>query len=209
MFRNLFRPDSNLMITMNWITDCIFFSLFWLMGSFLLIPFGGVSAALYDATFRTYRGNEQHGWSRFLKVFRSNWKAGILPGVVYLTLFFGTFWLMIQVWNAAVYGQISWALFSAAAILALVVLGTLNVMFPLLSRFENTMSGLLRNTVLLALSNLPQTLAVGFISAAGVLLSIRFIFPLFIMPCLCTLISTLFLEPMFKPFMNTETDAAD
>ena len=31
MFRNLFKPDSPLMITMSRITDCIFLSLFWLL----------------------------------------------------------------------------------------------------------------------------------------------------------------------------------
>ena len=85
----------------------------------------------------------------------------------------------------------------------------LNVMFPMMSRFENQTAVLLRNTVLLSLANLPHTLAVGFVSAIGLLLSIRFIFPMFLCPCLCALISSLFIEPMFKPYMNEETDAAE
>ena len=32
MFRNLFRPDSGLMITMTQLTDSIFLSLFWILG---------------------------------------------------------------------------------------------------------------------------------------------------------------------------------
>ena len=32
MFRRLFDPQSGLMITMTQITDCIFLSLFWLLG---------------------------------------------------------------------------------------------------------------------------------------------------------------------------------
>ena len=34
MFKRLFDPDNALMITMARITDCIFLSLFWLLGSF-------------------------------------------------------------------------------------------------------------------------------------------------------------------------------
>lgn len=204
MFRNLLRPGSGLMVTMNWVTDCIFFSLFWILGAFPLITLGGISAALYDAVYRTYRGNEQHGWMRFFHVFRTNWKAGILPSVIWLVLFCTGAWGMIQIWNAAVYGQISWVFFSAASIFALVFLGSLNIMFPMLSRFDNSLPVLLRNTVLLSLSNLPLTLGVGFVHALTLILCVRFIYPLFFLPALAALLSSLFIEPMFKPFMATE-----
>ena len=32
MSRSIFHPDSALMITMTQITDCIFLSIFWLLG---------------------------------------------------------------------------------------------------------------------------------------------------------------------------------
>lgn len=201
MFRNLLRPGNGLLITMSWVTDCIFFSLFWILGAFPLLTLGGISAALYDAVYRTYRGNEEHGWIRFFQVFRANWKAGIVPSVIWLILFFTGAWGMIQIWNAAVYGQISWAIFSAAALFALLFLGTLNIMFPMLSRFDNSLSALLRNTVMLALANIPLTLGLGFVQALSLFLCIRFIYPLFFLPALAALISSLFLEPMFKPFM--------
>ena len=41
------------------------------------------------------------------------------------------------------------------------------------------------------------------------MLSARFVFPVFFLPCLCSLISSLFIEPMFRPYMNeTSKDAA-
>ena len=49
MFRNLFSPDSQLMITMTRITDFIFLSLFWLLCSFPVVTMGASFAALYDA----------------------------------------------------------------------------------------------------------------------------------------------------------------
>ena len=49
MFKNLFNPESGLMITMSWVTDCIFLSLFWIVTSFPLVTIGASSAALYDA----------------------------------------------------------------------------------------------------------------------------------------------------------------
>lgn len=207
MFRNLLRPDSALMITMTQITDCIFLSLFFLLGCFPVVTAGASFAALYDASFRTFRQGEKNSWQRFFHVFRENWRTGIVPTAVFLAVLAGTLWGVIQVWNAAVAGSLSWGLFSAAALAGVLVLGVLSVLFPVLSRFENSTTGLLRNTVLLALGNLPRTLALGVLNAVSGYLCVRYIFPLFFLPSLAALIGSLFLEPMFRPFMNTE-DAA-
>ena len=207
MFRNLFNPESGLMITMTQITDCIFLSLFFLLGCFPVVTIGASSAALYDAVFRGYRKGDKHPWQRFLQVFRRNWKAGILPTAVYLVLFALLAKGLIAVWNAAVYGEISWMVFSAAAFAGVLILGILSVLFPMLSRFENSFGALMKNTVFLAMANLPRTLVLGILNAAAFLLCLRYIFPLFFLPALAALLSTLLLEPMFKPYMPSENAA--
>ena len=207
MFRNLFHPDSALMLTMTQITDCIFLSLFFLVGCFPVVTAGASFAALYDASFRTFRQGEKNSWQRFFRVFRQNLKAGILPTVVFLAVLGFGGWAMIRVWNAAVAGTVSWTVFSVAMAAGLILLGILSVLFPVLSRFENSTAGLLRNTLLLALANLPRTLALGVLNAVTGFLCLRFVFPLFFLPSLAALLGSLFLEPMFRPFMNPE-DAA-
>ena len=207
MFRNLFSPDSALMITMTQITDCIFLSLFWLLGCFPVVTIGASFAALYDASFRGLRKGDKPSWQRFWKVFKDNWKAGIVPTVLFLILAFLLGKGMIGLWNAAVYGQISWMLFAAGEFLGVTALGILSVGFPLLSRFENSLGMLLKNTLFLALANLPRTILLGILSAAAVLLCARFVFPLFFLPSLGALIASVLVEPMFKPFLPEE-DAA-
>ena len=201
MLRNLLRPDSGLMIAMTQITDCIFLSLFWILGCIPVVTIGTACAALYDAVFRGFRQGDRHPWQRFWQVFRENWKAGILPTVIFLALFFLLGKAMILVWNAAATGAISWMLFSAAAFLGVTALGILSLMFPVLSRFENSLGGLLKNTLLLALANLPRTIGLGIVTAAAILLCLRFVFPLFFLPALAALIDSLLVEPMFKPFL--------
>ena len=207
MFRNLFSPDSALMITMTQITDCIFLSLFWLLGCFPVVTIGASFAALYDASFRGLRKGDKHSWQRFWKVFKDNWKAGIVPTVLFLILAFLLGKGLIGLWNAAVYGQISWMLFAAGEFLGVTALGILSVAFPVLSRFENSLGMLLKNTLFLALANLPRTILLGILSAAAVLLCARFVFPLFFLPSLGALIASVLVEPMFKPFLPEE-DAA-
>lgn len=207
MFRNLFNPDNALMITMTQVTDCIFLSLFFLLGCFPVVTMGASFAALYDATFRSYRKGDKHPWQRFLHVFKTNWKAGILPTVVFLLAFGVLAKALVALWNAAVYGEISWMVFSGGAFAGVLVLGILSVLFPTLSRFENSFLGLLKNTVFLALANLPRTLCLGILNAAAVLLCAQFVFPLFFLPALAALLGSLLIEPMFKPYMPSENAA--
>lgn len=209
MFKNLFNPDNALMSTMTQITDCIFLSLFWLLCSFPVVTIGPASAALYDAVYYGFRKKDKHPWSRFFLAFKNNLKSGIAPGILYLVLFCGFGWGLIQIWNAAVWEQVSFGLFSAAAFVVLLILGIMSVLFPLLSRFNNSFGGLLRNTLLLGLVNLPRTLCLGLINAISILLCVKFIFPLFFLPALASLLGTLCLEPMFKPYMGEEEIVQD
>ena len=207
MFKNLLNPNNFLMITMNWITDCIFLSLFWLLGCFPVVTVGASFAALYDSAFRAFRKGEKNAWQRFLKVYRDNWKASILPTVV----FFGAAWLlgktMIGLWNSAAAGNLSMLVFSGGAFVGVLILGMLSLLFPVLSRFENSFAGLLKNTVLIGLVNLPRTLALGLLNTVMIFLCIRFVVPLFFLPALAALIGSLFIEPMFKPYMPEEEAA--
>jgi len=208
MFRNLFNPENALMITMAQITDCIFLSLFWFMGCFPVVTIGASFAALYDATYRGFRKGDKHCWQRFWQVYRVNWKAGIAPTVVFLA---GSFLLskgLIALWNSAVAGSISWMVFSAAAFIAVLVLGILSLMFPMLSRFENSFFNLQKNTFFLAMANLPRTLILGILNAGSAFLCLRFVFPLFFLLSLAALIGSLFIEPMFKPYLHSEEGAA-
>ena len=206
MFRNLFSPDSGLMITMTQLTDSIFLSLFWILGCMPVVTIGASCAALYDAAFRGFRRGEKHCWQRFWLVFRENWKGGIVPTVLFLALLCLLGKAMILVWNAAATGAISWMLFSAAGFLGVTILGVLSLTCPVLSRFENSLGGLLKNTALLGLANLPRTIGLGFVNAAAMFLCVRFVFPLFFLPALAALISSLLVEPMFRPFLPKETE---
>lgn len=204
MFRKFLNPDNALMITMTQITDCIFLSLFWLIGCIPVVTIGASFAALYDSTYRGFRQGEKHCWSRFLEVYRENWKAGILPTGVFLAVLYLLVQLLVSLWNRAVAGAVSWMVFSGGAFVGVLVLGIVSVLFPMLSRFENPLPVLLKNTVFLAMAHLPRTLALGILNAAAGLLCAFFVLPLFFLPSLAALIGSILIEPMFKPYMPSE-----
>ena len=201
MFRKFLNPDNALMITMTQITDCIFLSMFWLLGCIPVVTLGASFAALYDATYRGFRQGEKHSWGRFWQVYRENWKAGILPTAVFLAVLTLVTKVLVTLWNTAVAGGISWMLFSGLAFVGVVVLGILSVLFPMLSRFENPVPVLLKNTLFLAMANLPRTVALGILNTAAGLACAFFVLPLFFLPALAALIGSVLIEPMFKPYL--------
>ena len=204
MFRNLFNPDSGLMITMSRITDVIFLSLFWLVCCIPVVTAGASFAALYDAAFRGARRGEKNSWQRFLKVYKDNWKISIGPTLLLIAAVFILAKALIALWNGAVAGTISWLVFSGAAFIAVVIVGILSVLFPMLSRFENSLGALLKNTVMLSLASLPRTIALGFMNTLSLFLCVRLVIPLFFLPSLVALVSSFLIEPMFKPYMGEE-----
>ena len=207
MFRKFLNPDNALMITMTQITDCIFLSMFWLLGCIPVVTLGASFAALYDATYRGFRKGEKHSWGRFWQVYRENWKAGILPTAVFLAVLTLVTKGLVALWNTAVAGEISWMLFSGLAFVGVVVLGILSVLFPMLSRFENSLAALLKNTVFLSLANLPRTVVLGFLNAVTLFLCARLVVPLFFLPSLAALLGSFAIEPMFAPYMSDENAA--
>lgn len=204
MFRNLFKPDSGLMITMNQLTDCIFLSLFFILGCFPVVTAGASFAALYDSVYHGFRKGDKHCWQRFLSTYKANWKESILPTLVFYAVVFCLGKTLIPLWNAAVYGEISFAVFSGAAFIGVLIVGILSVLFPMLSRFENTTAQLLKNTLFLSMAKLPRTLVLGMLNTVSGFLCLVYIFPLFFLPALAALIGTVIIEPMFKPYLPAE-----
>lgn len=207
--KGLFRPDSDLMIFMGWVTDCIFLSLFFLAGCVPVVTAGASVAALYNAVYHGFRRGEKNTWLRFWDTFRDNWKGAIVPTLLFLAVGSGLWYGMIQLWNAAVYAKISWGIFAAVAMMGLVVAGMLSVLFPMLSRFENSLGTLVKNTVLLSLAHLPRTLLLGLINGGTVLLCALYIMPVFLVPMLAALFSCFLIEPMFRPYMPKEEEETE
>lgn len=209
MRNRLFDPESQLMKTLTEITDCIFLSLFFFLCALPVISSGASVAALYDAAYRGFRGGEKNSWKRFFRVFRENFKASLLPTLVFLPLLLALVRAVVSLWNGAAAGSMSWTAFSALTLLCVLGLGVLSVLFPLLSRFENSFFALLKNTLLLSLANLPRTLVLGLLNALTLFFCLRFVVPVFFLPALAALLGSLLIEPMFRPFMPAEEEHSD
>ena len=123
----LFNYNNPVIVFMVRVANMIIVSLYWILCCIPVVTVGASFAALYDASYRTFRKNERNSWQRFFAVFRDNWKAGILPTLIFLLAGWGLIKGVIALWNLAVAGTMSWMLFSALAFVA----GGMNVVYQI------------------------------------------------------------------------------
>ena len=207
MFGKLFNPENGLMITMGWITDCLFLSLLWLFFSVFLIPLGPASAALYDTAVHTFWYKEEVVYRRFFRSFQKNLKIGIPAGLICLVVG----WLGYVAWNriaAFSANSAGYMLLWGYFVILLLILGIITFLFPLLSRFETGLAGLFKNCVVLCMLHLPRTMLLSFLSVVTIWLCLWLWWPVIFMPCLSALIASVFIEPVLKPYMPEETAPA-
>ena len=209
MFRKYLNPENDLMIMLSEITDILFLSIFWLLGSFLVITAGPATAALYDAVYHGFRLRENDSWHRFLRSFRTNFKTGLLASIPVGAILAVMLWVLTMLFAAAASGMVSWILFVAAGFAALLLIGVLAVIFPLLSRFETGVGQLIGNAFRLALANLPRTAALAVIHGLTIFACVRYVLPLLFLPALCMLVSTFLIEPMLKPYLPGADDGEE
>lgn len=206
MFNKLMDSDNGLVITMNWITDCLFLSMLWLLFSIFLIPFGPATAALYDTVVHTFRMGEKVVYRRFFQSMKKNMRTGIPAGL--LSLAAG--WAGLKIWDwlgaAAADSEVGYALLWGFFVLLLVFVGMMSFLFPLLSRFETNLPRLFANCILLGMANLPRTAALSLLSAVSIWFCAWLWWPVIFVPCLTALAASFFIEPVFAPFLSSESE---
>ena len=86
------------------------------------------------------------------------------------------------------------------SLLMVLPLGALMYLFPLLGRFTFSLGDLFRTAARLTLAHLPTSLCLVILFAVGAMLCLQFVLPLFFLPALVTLASSLLLEKVFRRY---------
>ena len=160
---NLFKFDGPIYNGLSRIFDILFLNILWLLCSIPIITIGASTTALYYCMLKISRKNDAGMAAMFFKSFRQNFKQGCALTVVF-----------------AVSGVILYMNFQACALIEgifvkcikilivalLIVFGLIvSYAFPLLAQFDNTVKNTLKNSLLLAISNIKKTIPIFIINA--------------------------------------------
>lgn len=151
----LFRLDSPLMQGLTRLADVMIVNLLFLCSCVPLITIGPANAAMYDVIGRLQR-EEGTVWACYWKAFRANfrqaaglWGVLLLCGTVIVGC--GLFYLFVSFPGRTLVILLALLLFVLWCVTAVWV-------FPLQSRFENTVNNTLKNAVLCGVAWLPRSL---------------------------------------------------
>ncbi len=163
----LFNYDTPFWRGMNKVADVIILNLLTLLFSIPLVTIGAAVTALYDAMWKLQR-EEGTVWQNFWSAFKSNFKQStiiwLLVAVISAIVGFGvTFYLQIGLNAKPVFLVL-------AALPLLIWTGLVSWVFPLQSRFYNTVSATLKNAFVCAIAYLPRTLGMILLNLLPVLL---------------------------------------
>lgn len=202
----MFNLNSRFYGFMTKVGDFILLSLMWILFSLPIVTCGAASAALYYAMHKVLHNLGDGTVMEFWRGFKMNWKQGTLAwllNIALITFLGGDLYLIYRTQGASSIVFLAFAVFAAVA-----VTWTL-FWFPYLSRFEDKIGIVLKNSFLLLTMNLGSAilLLVDFSAAVALTLLLYYIplVPLFV-PALYAMCANLVLEKVFARYMPDGTE---
>ena len=150
-------PDSKFMVFVSRFADLIVLNLLFVFTSLPVFTVGAGCAALYTLSVRMLRSREAGIAKAYFRAFRDNFRQGTS-----LWLLFLFFFLPGLLYFDALYHMESMLRYLFALCLLILVLAVFLAAyaFPWISQFRNPTGEVLRNSLILSLTNLPRTVCV-------------------------------------------------
>lgn len=153
----LFNLDNPVWSFMGKVADLVILNLLVIICSLPIFTIGASWTALYFVTIRMAKNEESYVIKDFLHSFKDNFKQATiiwLFALVAIVVFVGDIWIY-----RVMPGAVPQPLMVAVMAVAFLVICTIMYVFPVLSRFQNTIKGTIKNAFLISLVNIPYTLA--------------------------------------------------
>lgn len=163
----LFSPDSLFVRVMSKAADLILLNVVFLLTCAPIFTIGASITALYTVCFRMGTPREGKLFADYFRAFRDNFRKGTALWLIAVA------WIGVTVLNAVLCYSLQGALhnmfllFVMLLVLAVLIFG---YAFPLLSQFENTVKGTMKNALLLSIGYFPRSLIIGVVNVFPVAL---------------------------------------
>lgn len=151
-----FNLDSPLMTFLSKMADLMILNLLTLLCCLPIITAGDAMTALYYMTIKMVKNEECYIVKGYFKSFKENFKQATIIWLIALVvgiIFAGDFMILRN--STVSFGKVIMVLIT---IVAVIYLFTMIYIFPVLSRFENTVKNTIRNSFLMSVLNLPKTI---------------------------------------------------
>ena len=206
MSNRFFDSESVVWKPFGWIGDIVFLSLLWFICSIPIITMGAATTALYDAVAHGFRMKEPETVHRFFRTLKREFKTATLTTVLWGVILGVLYGILRAFGNHAAVNDTNYVITVAGLAILMIVVGVVTWVFTLLSRFTFGVKSLSITAVKVAVSQLPATLVLGFITVLCMYICLRFWAPFFFMPAVMALAWTLLTERVFRQYEPVEEE---
>lgn len=204
----IFNIDGPLVSFLSKVADLVWLNIIFIVFSLPIVTIGASTTAMYYVAMKMAKNEEGYIFRDFFKAFKSNfkqssiiWLISATIGVVLLVNF-----RILASWDSVV----SKVLICIICVIAIMLIFMSLYVYPLLARFENTVSVTMTNALLISLAQFPKTLlmiAFSVVPTALVIFSAAWI-PLIVLGAFSIVAYTnsSFMVTIFKKFEQSETE---
>ena len=194
-----FNPEKGIWVWISTLVDIFGLSILWITLCLPLVTAGPATAALYYAVVKCVRGRESGAFGYYFRSFRTNFKVGLLTGLIVLPLALALLGGHFVVrWYGTRLGGMAYVLYVAYYFALLLPAGVLCWLFPLLGRFDYQVGALFRMALQLTAAHLPSTVVVVLLTAQTAVFCLERWWPVLFMPVVAALLISLFFERIFQ-----------
>lgn len=152
---SLFNLDNPVWSFMGKVADLVILNILAFVCSIPVFTIGASWTAMYFVTIKIVRKEEGYVIRDFFRSFKENFKQATVIWLLVLVvaaIFAGDFLIYRMMPD-----QIPTFIMIVVAVLAYLLLGTTVYVFPVLSRFDNTIKNTIKNAFILSIANIPFT----------------------------------------------------
>ncbi len=217
MFQGLFNYDNPVWRFIGRLADIMILNVLWVICSLPIFTIGASTTALYYCTLKIVRDEDYGNFKMFFKSFRLNFKQATIIWLAMLlvgSILFGDFYFFGKVMTGNTTVRFILRAFTMALMLIWVFLFL--YVWPLLSRFDNSIKKTVSNAIFMSMINIGNTLAI-LVTDVAIVIAAYFCFyylPMLIpvilllgFPLIAWINSTMF-EHIFKKYMPKEETEA-
>lgn len=161
-----FDLDSPLMRVLNKMTDIMWLNILTIVCSLPIVTAGAAFTALHYSCLKLVRGEESYVTKDFFKSFKQNLKQGIVLSLILIvvTAIISFDFVFLLTYKQA--GKFESVVLVGLGIVVLIILCTVQFVFPILARFNNTIKGTIKNAFMMSMLVLPKTLLMIIMAVA-------------------------------------------
>ena len=166
---NLFRYDSKFWEILEEITDIVILNFLFIICSIPIITIGASSCALYTVSLKKINEENISISKEFIRSFKSNFKISTLAWIFIIILAYILF-LDFYISNLISIKFIGLGLKFISTLLTILLIFNITYLFPMISKFDNTLKNTIINSTIISIQYLPYTIIMSILNILWIVL---------------------------------------